>query len=48
MEFLTLKRHNSFQNKSNRKITHSFATKRLVSTFQQEVLRFNDIFMIWS
>ena len=38
MSSLTLKRYNSFQNKSNRKATHSF-TPRL-SMLQQEVLKF--------
>ena len=37
MDSLTLKRHNSFQNKNNRKATHSFATRPLVFKLQQEV-----------
>ena len=32
---LTLKRHHSFQNKNNRKITHSFAPKPLIFKLQQ-------------
>ena len=40
MDSLTLKRHNSFQNKNNRKATHCFA--------QQQVLKFSDICVSWS
>ena len=40
---LTLKRHNSFQNKNNWKATHSFDPSLLVFKLQQEVLKFNDI-----
>ena len=39
------KRHNSFQNQNNRKVTHSFA---LIFKLQQEVLKFNDICLSWS
>ena len=34
-----LKRHNTFQNKNNRKATHSFAPRSLIFKLQQEVLR---------
>ena len=35
MDSLTLKRHNSFQNQDNRKVTHSWSSPKtnLVSTF---------------
>ena len=45
---LTLKRHNSFQNKDNRKATHGFAPRPLIFKLQQDVLKFNDIFVSWS
>ena len=45
---LTLKRHNFFQNKNNRKTTHSFAARLLIFKLQQEVWKFNDICMSWS
>ena len=48
MDSLTLKHHNSFQNQNNRKATHSFASTRLIYKLQQEVLKFNDIFVSWS
>ena len=48
MDSLTLKRHNSFQKKNNRKFTHSFAPRPLTFTLQQEVLKFNDICVILS
>ena len=35
--------HNSFQNQSNKKPTHSFAPRPLTFKLQQEVLNFNDI-----
>ena len=44
----TLKRHNSFQNKDNRKATHSFSPRPLIFKLQQEVLNFNDICASWS
>ena len=47
MDSLTLKRHNCFQNKSNRIVTHSFATRPLIFKLQQEVLKFNDICVSW-
>ena len=47
-ESLTLKRHNSFQNENNRKVTHSFAPRPLIFKLQQEVLKFNDICVSWS
>ena len=42
---LTLKRHNSFKNKNNRKATHSFAHRPLIFKLQKEVLKFNYIYM---
>ena len=45
---LTLKRHNSVQNENNRKVTHSFAPRPLISKLQQKVLKFNDICVSWS
>ena len=47
MDFLSLKRHNSFQNYNNRKAT-SFAHKPVVFKLQQEVLKFNDMCESWS
>ena len=43
MDSLTLKRCNSFQNKNNRKATHSFAPRPLIFKLQQEVSKINDI-----
>ena len=37
MDLLTLKRHNSFQNKNNRKVTQIFAPRPLKFKLQQEV-----------
>ena len=37
MESLALKRHNSFQNKNNRKAAHRFAPVPLIIKLQQEV-----------
>ena len=37
MDSLTLKRYNSFQNKNNRKTTHSVAPTPLIFKLQQEV-----------
>ena len=48
MDFLTLKRYNSFQSKNNRKVTHSFVKRLLVFKLHQEVLKFNDICLSWS
>ena len=48
MDVLTLKRQISFQNQSNRKATHSFATRPLICKLQEEVLKFNDIYVSWS
>ena len=45
---MTLKRHNSVQNENNRKVTHSFAPRPLISKLQQKVLKFNDICVSWS
>ena len=36
MDFLTLKRHNSFQNENNRKDTRSFAPRPLIFKLQLE------------
>ena len=44
IDSLTLKRHNSFQIKSNRKAIGIFAPKPLIFKLQQEVLKFNDIY----
>ena len=43
MYFFNLKRHNSFQNKNNRKAIHDFAPRPLIFKLQQKVLNFNDI-----
>ena len=48
MDSLTLKRHNSFQNQNNKNATHSFALSPLIFKLQQEVLKFNDIYLSWS
>ena len=48
MDRLTLKRHNSFQNKNNRKATHSFARRPLIFKMQQVVLKFSGICVSWS
>ena len=40
--------HNSSQNENSRKSTLSFAPSLLIFKLQQEVLKFNDIFMSWS
>ena len=39
MDYLTLKRDNFFQNKNNRKATHSFAPELLIFKFQQEAFK---------
>ena len=44
MKSLTLKRHNSFQ---DRKATDAFAPTPLIFKLQKEVLKFNDICMSW-
>ena len=48
IDSLTLKRDNSFQNLNNRKVTHSFAPRPLIFKLQQEVWKFNDVYMSWS
>ena len=48
MDPLTLKRHNFFQNKNDRKATHSFAPRPLIFKLQHKVLKFNDICVSWS
>ena len=40
---MTLKYHNFFQNKDNRKATHSFGPRPLIFKLQQNVLKFNDL-----
>ena len=37
MDSLTLKRHNSFQNKNNQKVAYRFALRPLIFKVQQEV-----------
>ena len=37
IDVLTLKRHNLFQNKNNRKATHSFAPTPQILKFKQDV-----------
>ena len=37
MEYFILKRHNSRQNRTNRKAAHGFATGPLILKLQQEV-----------
>ena len=48
MDSLTLIRHNSFQNQSNWKSTHTFASRPLIFKLQKEDLKFNDISVSWS
>ena len=48
MDYLTLKRHNSFQNSNNREATHSFAPKPLTFKLTQEDLKYKDICVSWS
>ena len=48
MDCLTLKRHNSFQNKNNTKATDIFAPRPLIFKLQVQVWKFNDIYMSWS
>ena len=43
MDSPTLRRHNLFENKNNRKATHSLAPRPLIFNLQQDVLKFNDI-----
>ena len=47
MDSLTLTRHKYFQNKNNRKATHSFASRPLIFKLRQEVSKFNDIYVSW-
>ena len=50
MESLSLKRHKSFQNRIEK--PHSFAPRPprpdLIFKLQQEILKFNDVFVNWS
>ena len=48
MDSLILKGPNSFQNYNSRKVTPSFAHRRLIYKLQQGILKFNDICMSWS
>ena len=48
MDSLTLKRHNSFQNKNNRKATRDFDPTPLTFKLQQKIWKFNDICVSWS
>ena len=48
MDSLTLKRHNSFRNKNNRKATHSLARRPMNFKLQQEVWKFYDIYVSWN
>ena len=48
MDSLTLKRHTSFQNYDNRKVSPTFAPRPLIFKLLQEVLKCNDICMSWS
>ena len=48
MDILTLKLHNSFQNKHNRKHKQGFALIPLIFKLEQEVLKFHDICFSWS
>ena len=48
MDFLALKRLNSFQMSKNRKTTTSFAPRPLIFKLQGEVLKFNDICVSWN
>ena len=43
MDSSTLKQHNFFQNKNNRKATHSLAPRPLTFKLQQEVSKVSDI-----
>ena len=45
MDSLTLKRLNSFQNKSNREATHSFAPRSLIFKLQKKV--WNSVISAW-
>ena len=48
MDLLTLKRHNSFHSRNNRKAAYSFAHKPLIFKLQQEVLKLIDICVSWN
>ena len=48
MDSLTLKRHDSFLNKNNKKVKHSFTPRYLIFKLQQEVLKISDIYVSWS
>ena len=47
MNSLNLKRHNSFQNQNNGKVTHNFPPRSLNFKLQQKVLKFNKICVNW-
>ena len=40
--------YNSFKNQNNTKGTHKFAPRPLIFMLQQEVLKFNNIYVSWS
>ena len=46
--YLNSKRHNSLQNKNNRKVTHTFVSRPLIFTLQQEVWKFSNICVSWT
>ena len=48
MDSLTLKRHSSFENWNNTKATHIFSHTPLIFKLQQQVLKLDDICVIWS
>ena len=45
---MTLKRHDSLQNKNNEKVRLSFTPTPLIFKLEQKVLKFNDICLSWS
>ena len=47
MDSLTLKHHNFFQNKNNRKAANGFPRRTLISKLQEEVLKSHDISVTW-
>ena len=48
MYLMTLKRHNFFKNKNNKKATLTFAPRPLFFWLQEEVPKFNDICVSWN
>ena len=43
MDSMTLKHHNSFQNKNNKKTTPRFSPRHFIFKLQQEIWKYNDI-----